>query len=68
MAISLFMLARQRAPSIADSRYGYGNNADGRALSAGLSLGIAGGVGALLISATRSPPKISAFRSQSTQS
>lgn len=59
MAISLLLLAKGRAfapiPSLADSRYGYGGSGNHRWLSAGLSLGIAGVVGAALVTALAVP-------------
>jgi protein TonB len=57
MAISLLMLTRRtKAPAFADARYGYGQQSSGqRAVSAGLALSIAGGVGAALALALAVP-------------
>lgn len=57
MAISLLLLARQRTlePSSVTSGYGYGASPRQRLASAGLSLGIAGGIGAALVFAIVAP-------------
>jgi periplasmic protein TonB len=62
MAISLLMLARRgETAQFADARYGYGTQTNGqRALSAGLSLAIVGGIGSALVLALAAPAIIEA--------